>query len=108
MMRTARALPLALLLAAASAHGEGPAAPVGAAAKVRQQAAEDFRQDNPEAASLADERLAEKREERAVRQALDNLSGEDPEAPFEASEEELAAQKPRQAVHDARDAEEVV
>lgn len=71
---------------------------------VREQAAKDFEEDNPK--SAADERLAQKREEKAALEALSKLGGESDG--FEASADELAAQKPREAVTGARDDEAVV
>ena len=61
---------------------------------VREQAAKDFAEDNPGAPTLAEERYAEKREERAVKEALENMATTNDEG-FEATPEELAQQQGR-------------
>lgn len=72
---------------------------------VREQAAADYAADNPEAPTIADQRLADKREERAAKEALENMGTTDDDG-FEATPEELAQQQGRRISDE--DDEEVV
>lgn len=63
---------------------------------VRAQAAADFAEDNKPEGTIADDRFAERRQERAVREALENM----PADQFEATSEELAAQALRPSNQD--------
>lgn len=84
----------------------------GGKRSVREQAAADFKADNPEAPEpgTPEAAAADRKAVRKAKEALEKLgTGEpanDPDAGFEATPEELAAQTPRQAVQDAREAED--